>query len=138
MRQVFARDRPRDPSDADAALYDGFIGDADKRLFASVRSAPPHLLAKQAFNFRDPRLPELLFRYRARNWPDSLLPAEHTRWNDYRRQRLQTDNGLSELTFEQFRQQIAELRAEHASDGSKQVLLDALEAWGQQIEASLQ
>jgi len=137
MRQVFARDRPRETVDADAALYDGFISDADKRLFASVRSAPPHLLAKQAFGFRDPRLPELLFRYRARNWPESLLPAEHSRWNEYRRQRLDTDNGLAELTFEQSRQQIAELRAAHAGDGSKQVLLDALEAWGQQIEASL-
>ena len=137
MRQVFARDRPRETADADAALYDGFIGDADKRLFASVRSAPPHLLAKQVFGFRDARLPELLFRYRARNWPESLLPVEHTRWNEYRRQRLEIDNGLAELTFEQSRQQIAELRAAHAGDRSKQVLLDALDAWGHQIEASL-
>ena len=137
MRQVFARDRPRETVDADAALYDGFIGDADRRLFASVRSSPPHLLARQAIGFRDPRLVELLFRYRARNWPESLRPAEHTRWNNYRRQRLDTDNGLSELTFEQSRQQITELRTAHSGDGSKQVLLDALDAWGQQIEASL-
>ncbi|MDQ3038331.1 MAG: exodeoxyribonuclease I, partial [Pseudomonadota bacterium] len=137
MRQVFARDRPRDPVDADAALYDGFIGDADKRLFASVRSSPPHLLAKQSCGFRDPRLPDLLFRYRARNWPESLLPAEHLLWNDYRRKRLEIDNGLAELTFEQSRQQIAELRIAHSTDGSKQVLLDALEAWGQEVEANL-
>ena len=137
MRQVFARDRPRETVDADAALYDGFIGDADKRLFASVRSTPPHLLAKQAFGFRDPRMPELLFRYRARNWPDSLLPAEHTRWNGYRRQRLEGETGMSELTFAQSREQIAELRALHADDGAKQVLLDALEAWGDDINASL-
>lgn len=137
IRQVFARDRPRETVDPDAALYDGFIDDADKRLFASVRSAPPHVLAKQAFAFRDPRLVELLFRYRARNWPQSLLPAEQPRWNEYRRERLEVDGGLSELTLEQSRAQIAELRAAFPSDGSKQVLLDALEAWGQQIEASL-
>ncbi len=137
MRQVFARDRPRETVDPDAALYDGFIGDADKRLFASVRSAPPHVLAKQTFAFRDPRLAELLFRYRARNWPQSLLPVEQPRWNEYRRERLEVDSGLSELTLEQSRTQIAELRAAFPSDGSKQVLLDALEAWGQQIEASL-
>ena len=137
MRQVFARDRPRETVDADAALYDGFIGDADKRLFASVRSTPPHLLAKQVFGFRDARLPELLFRYRARNWPETLLPAEHTRWNDYRRERLECDSGLSELTFEQSCEQIAQLRAMHAGDGAKQVLLDALEAWSDEIRTSL-
>ncbi|MEO6155287.1 MAG: exodeoxyribonuclease I, partial [Thermomonas sp.] len=118
-------------------LYDGFISDADKRVFASVRSTPPHLLAKQVFGFRDTRLPELLLRYRARNWPDSLLPAEHAHWNEYRHSRLTVDSGLSELTLEQSREQIAELRVAHAGDGSKQILLDALEAWGQHIEASL-
>jgi exodeoxyribonuclease-1 len=137
MRQVFARERDYGKPDADAALYDGFISDADKRLFASVRSAPPHVLAKQPFEFRDPRLPELLFRYRARNWPGSLLPAEHTRWNAYRRERLCTDSGWSELTFEQSSEQIAELRAAHGDDGGKQVLLDALEAWSNEIQASL-
>lgn len=133
VRRVFARDRPRDSVDADAALYDGFIGDADKRLFAKVRGTPPHLLAKEHFEFKDPRLPELLFRYRARNWPDTLLPAEHTRWNDYRRQRLLVEGGLSELGMEEFRGQIATLRIENRDVGAKLALLDQLEAWGRQI-----
>jgi exodeoxyribonuclease-1 len=137
IRRVFARERPVEQVDPDAALYEGFIGDADKRLFASVRGTPPHLLARQAFGFRDARLPELLFRYRARNWPDTLLPAEHSRWNEYRRERLQRDSGLSEITFAQSREQIAQLRAAHAGDGAKQVQLDALEDWNLRIEASL-
>ncbi|MEO5628927.1 MAG: exodeoxyribonuclease I, partial [Thermomonas sp.] len=137
MRQVFARECDFGPVDPDAALYDGFISDADKRLFASVRSAPPHVLAKQPFAFRDPRLPELLFRYRARNWPESLLPSEQARWNNYRRERLHTDSGWSELDFEHYREQIAQLRTTHADDGAKQVLLDALDAWGNDIQVSL-
>jgi exodeoxyribonuclease-1 len=137
IRRVFARERPVEQVDPDAALYEGFIGDADKRLFASVRGTPPHLLARQAFGFRDARLPELLFRYRARNWPDTLLPAEHSRWNECRRERLQRDSGLSEITFAQSREQIAQLRAAHAGDGAKQVQLDALEDWNLRIEASL-
>ena len=36
-----------------------------KRLFAQVRAPLPHLLAKAQYAFRDERLPELLFRYRA-------------------------------------------------------------------------
>ena len=98
---------------------------------------PPHLLVKAQYAFRDARLPELLFRYRARNWPDSLLPNEHERWNAYRRQRLDVDSGLSEYTFAQFRDQIAQLRLAHADDGNKQALLDRLQAWGDGIEAGL-
>ena len=137
VRRVFARERPTDSVDVDAALYDGFIGDADKRLFAQVRGTPPHLLVKAQYAFRDARLPELLFRYRARNWPDSLLPNEHERWNAYRRQRLDVDSGLSEYTFAQFRDEIAQLRLAHADDGNKQALLDRLQAWGDGIEAGL-
>ena len=138
VRRVFARARPHDSVDADAALYDGFVGDADKRLFAKVRSTPSHLLAKETFGFRDARLPELLLRYRARNWPDSLLPAERTRWDDYRRQRLHSDSGLGELSYAQFRDEIAQLRVLHADDGAKHVLLDRLQAWGEAIAADLQ
>ena len=137
VRRVFARERPTDSVDVDAALYDGFIGDADKRLFAQVRGTPPHLLVKAQYAFRDARLPELLFRYRARNWQDSLLPNEHERWNVYRRQRLDVDSGLSEYTFAQFRDEIAQLRLAHADDGNKQALLDRLQAWGDGIEAGL-
>ena len=101
MRRVFARERPATPVDADAALYDGFIGDADKKLCAQVRGTPPHLLANAKFAFRDTRLAALLLRYRARNWPDSLLPSEQAQWDSYRRHRLLTDAGQSELTLAQ-------------------------------------
>lgn len=137
VRRVYARERPQAALDVDAALYDGFIGDSDKRLFAQVRGTPPHLLAKAQYAFRDARLPELLFRYRARNWPDSLLPNERERWDAYRRERLQVDSGWSELTFDQFAGEIAQLRGAHAGDGAKQALLDRLEAWGRQIAAGI-
>ena len=137
VRRVFARERPAEAMDVDAALYDGFIGDSDKRLIAQVRGTPPHLLAKAQYAFRDTRLPELLFRYRARNWPDSLLPAERERWDDYRRQRLDVDSGLSESTLAQFNDEIAQLRIAHADDGGKLALLDRLQDWGARIDASL-
>jgi exodeoxyribonuclease-1 len=137
VRRVYARERPTQAIDVDAALYDGFIGDSDKRLLAQVRGTPPHLLAKAQFAFRDARLPELLFRYRARNWPDSLLPSERPRWDAYRRGRLLAGNGCSETTFTQFHDEIAQLRIAHADDGDKQALLDRLEAWAAEIASTL-
>lgn len=137
VRQVFADERAHDLPDADAALYAGFIGDGDKRLLADVRSTPPKGLGAREFGFRDARLPELLFRYRARNWPDSLSLPERQRWDAYRRQRLLAESELSELSLAQFFAQIAQLRGEHAADGGRQVLLDQLEAWGNELQATL-
>ncbi|MFT4257854.1 MAG: exodeoxyribonuclease I [Pseudoxanthomonas sp.] len=137
VRRVFATDAAREPADADAALYDGFIGDADKRRMAEVRATPPAQLGEREFAFGDRRLPELLFRYRARNWPESLSPAERGRWDDYRRQRLLADNGLSEVTLPQFFEQIFALRGENAGAGARQALLDQLQAWGEALQATL-
>lgn len=137
VRQVFAVERERVPVDVDASLYDGFIGDGDKRLFPQVRTTPPEALGMAEFPFRDVRLPEMLFRYRARNWPQTLDNEEWARWNDYRRWRLHGESGASEYSFERFAREIAELRVVHAQDTGKQVLLDRLEAWGRDIAASL-
>ena len=137
VRQVFTGERERTPSDVDASLYDGFIGDGDKRLFPQVRTTPPEALGLADFAFRDARLPEMLFRYRARNWPQTLDHGEWARWNDYRRWRLQGESGASEYSFLRYADEIATLRVVHAQDTDKQVLLDRLEAWGREIAASL-
>ncbi|SDY17552.1 Exodeoxyribonuclease I subunit C [Lysobacter sp. yr284] len=130
VRRVYARDAARAPADADASLYDAFIGDGDKRLFRSVRATAPEELARAAFDFRDARLPELLFRYRARNWPQTLDAAERQRWDDYRRQRLDGESGLSEYSFGRFAEELRQVRASAGEDGAKQALLDRLEDWG--------
>ena len=136
-RQVFAGGREYADSDVDGSIYAGFIGEGDKRLCVQVRSTPPAELGTRAFEFRDPRLPELLFRYRARNWPDTLDATGRERWDDYRRQRLAEGSGLSEYGFEGFFAEIQALRATHAGDGARLVLLDQLEQWGHQLQSQL-
>jgi exodeoxyribonuclease I len=137
VRRVYAGERAATPSDVDASLYDGFLAEGDRRLMPLVRSSAPADLAALESRFRDTRLPELLFRYRARNWPQTLTADDQQRWDDYRRQRLQVDNGLSELTFEHLHAQIADLRAAHPDDATKQALLDQLAAWGQDLQRTL-
>jgi exodeoxyribonuclease-1 len=137
VRRVFASEARREPCDCDAALYDGFLPDADKRLFATVRSSSPAELAALSDQLRDPRCPELLFRYRARNWPETLDAFERERWDAYRRRRLGSDKGLSEYSFDSYRESIARLRAERPA-GPDQALLEALEAWGDELQLSLQ
>ncbi|MFK3650764.1 exodeoxyribonuclease I [Lysobacter enzymogenes] len=130
VRRAYANDAARAPSDADASLYDAFIGDGDKRLFRTVRATAPEELARTAFDFRDARLPELLFRYRARNWPQTLSADERERWDQYRRHRLDGESGLSEYSFARFAEELRQMRAAAGEDGAKQALLDRLEDWG--------
>ena len=137
VRRVFGKDEARAPADADASLYDGFLADGDKRLFQDVRTTPPESLGERAISFRDPRLPELLFRYRARNWPATLTPEERNRWDDFRRRRLRGPVGLSEYTFESVRQELAELRARSDIDTRQLALLDQIEAWTDALDAGL-
>ena len=137
VRRVYAGDRDREPSDVDASLYDAFIGDGDKRLFRNVRTTAPQALAQARFEFRDPRLPELLFRYRARNWPQTLDAAERARWDDYRRRRLVDDSGLSEFNFDRFAAEMQHARGVAGEDGARQALLDRLQDWAATIERDL-
>ena len=117
IRRVYADDRERLPADPDAALYDGFLGDADRRRCAAVRATAPAALAGRDFGFDDPRLAELLFRYRARNWPALLAPAERARWDDFRRDRLTAgDTARSEYSFASYAAEIAALRAAHPGE----------------------
>ena len=136
-RQVYATGRDYADGDVDGALYSGFCGEGDKRLCTQVRATTPADLGTRAFDFRDPRLPELLFRYRARNWPGTLAPAERGRWDDYRRRRLAEGSELSEYGFDGYFAEIAALRARHAGEPAKLALLDPLEHWGRELQATL-
>ena len=70
-------------TDPEQQLYSGFIGDRDRRLCEQVRQAAPQELSRQEWMFTDERLPELLFRYRARNFPHSLSAEEMQEWKSF-------------------------------------------------------
>lgn len=85
--EVFKRDDHATP-DVDEDLYGGFIGNADRRRLNSLRSLSPDKLAVAKNAFDDPRLEELVFRYRARNFLATLNLAEAARWNAIRSAKL--------------------------------------------------
>ncbi|MBB1089233.1 exodeoxyribonuclease I [Lysobacter sp. SG-8] len=130
LRTVFDGRRDASAVDADGALYDGFIGAGDKRLCAEVRGTPPAQLGSRPFPFEDARLRELLFRYRARNWPDTLSPAEAGRWEAYRASRF---GSAGPQGLDAFDAELAALREQHADDPSRLALLGCLEAWRNDI-----
>ena len=81
--------RPQEsPADVDEDLYGGFLGNGDRRHLNDLRGLAPEQLATARPAFDDDRLLELLFRYRARNHPQSLSEQEAARWEAHRAARL--------------------------------------------------
>ena len=123
-------------TDPDACLYSGgFFSDEDKWLMAQVRAANPAALSTLSPPFADKRLPEMLFRYRARNWPDSLKAEEQATWRDYCKWRL-NDEASPALTFSRFEQAIADCQADHLSD-TQRALLTHLIAYATTLKKAL-
>ena len=137
VRRVFAIEREAKATvDPELAIYAGFAADADRRLFAKVRGTPPASLREYKNAFRDPRFSTLLFRYRARNFPQTLDPDERAHWEDFRRARLTQSTVLTSIALDAYFAQIAALRATPATTTTQHVLLDRLEQWGHDVNAA--
>jgi exodeoxyribonuclease-1 len=120
LAKVFSRPRSSEPADPDAALYDGFIERTDKLKFGKARSSK----GRDPLVFVDTRLSELYFRYKARNWPESLTGGESIQWRDFRKSRL-TPEALADYS-----QQCLTLAEAHPD---KARVIRALIDWAEQI-----
>ena len=111
--------------DPDQMLYDGFLSDTDRALCQRVVEAPPETLGEASWPFEDSRLPELLFRYRARNFPDYLNAEDRARWRDHCHQQWHA----GAFTLESFHRALAEEQAQPELSGETRHALDELAAW---------
>ncbi|MEE4662007.1 MAG: exodeoxyribonuclease I [Halieaceae bacterium] len=119
-------------TDPDRMLYSGgFFSDADRRQMDRLREASQEALASESFVFEDDRLPEMLFRYRARNFPDSLSDAERAQWEEQRFQYLTEPDAGASITLEEYQERIQTLSAS-AGEAHKRVL-DALQDYGDSL-----
>jgi exodeoxyribonuclease-1 len=122
--------------DPEQQLYDGFIGDRDRRLCEQLRVAEPETLSSPRWMFDDGRLPALLERYRARNFPDTLDAAEHQAWLEFCRDRLIRPQAGAPHTLEAF--DLAMIEALPQANGEQQVVLQQWQAYAQALRKKLQ
>lgn len=115
----------------DAALYDGFINDADKTKMAVVRAADANGLADLNLDFADERLKYLLPLYKARNYPKSLNQEEQAWWESYKSRRL-LDGGEAGRAANYFKR-IAEIGEQPGLGAEQKYLLEELQLYGQSI-----
>lgn len=134
LTEVYSR-APMASLDPDLALYDGFVADVDRARFAQLRAGLHR--CDPAINFRDPRLSELAFRWRARNAPEALDAGEHARWQALRRERLLGASSATVLKYDDFKAIIAALKAATAPGDAAHCALDAQWLWAQNLLADL-
>ncbi|MGB5707388.1 MAG: exodeoxyribonuclease I [Arenicellales bacterium] len=115
--------------DVDQALYSGFFTDHDKKQIQRVHNSNPDEIATAEFMFNDSRLPELLFRYRARNWPQSLNSEEAERWKIHCTARLHDPA----IGLESYFERIDKLREMHLGQKRVEGILSDLESWADSL-----
>ncbi len=133
--EVYGRDdrAAKAPVDVDEDLYGGFVGNEDRRVLTRLKALTPQDLAGKRPGFVDERLEEVLFRYRARNFPDTLSDEEQARWEALRHARLIEGEGGG-FTLSSYFERIDELNEDPAHDNERsQEILGALYDWAEQI-----
>ena len=116
VMEVFKPYPPGVDTDPDHMIYSGgFFSQHDRRLMDSIRNTDPALLEQLPLPFKDGRLTEMLFRYRARNFPETLSTEENRRWQEQTLQRLNQPTDERQLDPETFRFEIRAARRKRLS-----------------------
>ena len=135
LTEIFAAREYEPVSDPDLMIYaGGFFSDKDRRLMLTIHNTAPDELATQTWRFEDQRLPELLLRFRARNYPETLTKDEQAEWLDHCRARL-LDGDEGHRNFTGFFAEIAQLRTDMDMDERQQGIMQQLETFGKELES---
>ncbi len=133
LQQVFSMGEYEESTDPDLMLYGGgFFSDADKRKMDLIRSMTPERLQGFETIYDDKRIPEMLFRYRARNYPDSLSVDENSRWQEYRNNRINDASYGGSIIYKDYTQRLDQLLAEQTQQDKIKILHD-LKEYGNQL-----
>lgn len=138
--QVYHREPPIESVDVDEDLYGGFVGDEDRRRLQRLRRLSGPELAFESTGFDDERLAQLVFRYRARNFPETLTAQEQQAWQQHCHARLLNEYGGSYkgLTIMQLQEKLDVLSMEREDpDNSRHVrdmeILEALYEYAESL-----
>ncbi|MEO0436014.1 MAG: exodeoxyribonuclease I [Pseudomonadota bacterium] len=133
LRQAVCYDSARPSDDVDLSLYSGgFLSALDRSTLDDLLRLDPTNMTSARPIFEDNRLEAMWFRFRARNYPDTLLKEEREAWLTFCAERL--TNGVEgaengSLSAPEFEALIEVRRQELSTDKQKVGILNALEDW---------
>ncbi|MEI6876174.1 MAG: exodeoxyribonuclease I [Spirochaetota bacterium] len=134
-------DYPEESDDPELKIYSGsFIPDGDRDKLEGLHellSGAGAAAAKAelyALRFRDERLPQLLRRLYARNFPETMGDEEARRWRDFCASRLQQPPAPRATSLPLFAKRIDQFLADPATPARDRATLLALLAWRSRLE----
>ncbi|RTZ62587.1 MAG: exodeoxyribonuclease I [Aquificaceae bacterium] len=133
LQEMYQQKRDFGETDADSALYNGFINASDRRMCNQIIKTSPESLASLNPAFSDIRLETLFPRYRARNWPETLAHDEQLEWQEFCHARLVDGEYGSTLTVHEFNNLLEEISQRDLSE-HEQKLMQELVSWVQQFD----
>lgn len=113
----------------DSMLYDGFIGDNDKKLYPAIHDSPPDQLSEFQQKLSDKRLQKLLPLYKARNFPKSLTTDEREAWE------LHKSNMIT-VAMPKFGHRLNEIATREGLTHNQGYLLEELKLYAESIMPS--
>lgn len=125
---VYTDQREFAEQDPEQQLYGAFLGPRDRKMCETLRQTVPEQLQAERWPFDDARLPELLFRYRGRNYPQTLSLSELEQWTQFCRTRLSGEQGGAPLTIADYFTAYAQLSQEQQDS-------PAVQGWYQHVQA---
>ena len=138
IAKIFEQREYEPITDPDLMIYaGGFFSQKDKNQMEALHKSDPNELAEQTWHFDDPRLPEMLLRFRARNYPETLEQNELAQWMEHCRDRL-VNGDAGHLSFKDFYAELAELRSNSELDDDKINILLKVEEFGKELEMYMQ
>jgi exodeoxyribonuclease I len=136
LTEVYSANDFPEQTDPDLMIYSGgFFSREDKNKMAALINYDAAQLqkAQDNLNFSDKRISEMLFRYRARNFPESLRADEQQRWKDFCKRKLNGEEAGSSLSLNEFDTRISKLEQEHAQAPEKLKMLETLKDYRNEL-----
>ncbi len=136
IMRVYAGRAQEAAADVDAALYDGFLQDADRSrcdaFLASVKSGGWDVL-----DFHDKRLPLLVSRLKARSFPDQQSSDEAADWHDFVSAKLNATEApwLTLGTYFEILESIRAAALDEPASGRTLEMVDELTDHGRRLTA---
>jgi len=129
LRKIFSEKKDYGQQDVDESLYNGFFSSEDKAKLADLRLRSGDAFKNFDLPFADERLAELVFRFRARNYPEALSDDERSRWKEHCAARLNGKSGEVPMTLGEFQTRIGELKLTQGLSEKQMDVLSQLESY---------
>ncbi len=130
-------------SDPELRLYSGFFGDEDNALFAKLHETLAAAGPEEAksrfyrFHFQDDRPPQMLRRFFARNYPETMNESEATRWRSFCASRLQMPPVADAADLGSFGKTVEQKLANPSTPARDKSILLSLLAYKSELESDV-